>query len=81
MEKTVQFYNSEKKEKPISRIILSGGTAGLPDVASILAKRLNIEIQLGDPFANMVKDNLSSNVPQASAPSYAAAVGLAMKKV
>jgi len=81
MEKTVQFYNSERRDKPIGRIILTGGTACLPEVSNILAKKMNVEIQLGDPFANIIKDNLSSNIPQASTPSYAAAVGLAMKRM
>lgn len=79
MEKTIQFYQGKKKI--ISRIIISGGTAGLPEVASFLAKKLNLEIQLGNPFVQVVEDSLLSKIPVNETPLYAAAVGLAMKEI
>lgn len=79
MEKTIHFYRS--KQKNISRVILSGGTAGLPEVATVLAKKLGIEIQVGDPFARVVTDSLVEKVPKVDISLYAAAVGLAMKEL
>jgi len=79
MEKIIQFHQLEKKKK-INRIILTGGTASLPEIASFLAKKLNLEIQIGDPFVLVVKDALVKKIPPQELPRYAVASGLAMKE-
>jgi type IV pilus assembly protein PilM len=80
MEKIIQFHQLEKN-KTLSRVVLSGGTANLPEISAVLAKKLNLEIQIGDPFLQIVKDKVVSQVPPADIPSYAIATGLAMKEV
>jgi type IV pilus assembly protein PilM len=80
MEKIIQFHQLEKK-KEIKRVVLTGGTASLPDIASFLAKKLNLEIQIGDPFVSVVKDALVKKVPPQELPLYAIASGLAMKEI
>ncbi len=80
MEKIIQFHQVEKK-KIINRVVLTGGTANLPEISSLLAKKLNLEIQIGDPFSRLVKDNLVSKVPAVDIPLYAIATGLAMKEI
>lgn len=80
MEKTIQFYQQTQK-KTIALVILTGGTAVLPEVSALLAEKLSLEVQLGDPFNRIIKDKLSEQVPVGEAPLYAAAAGLAMKKV
>lgn len=81
MSKAIQFYQSDGGEKKISRVILAGGTAGLPEVANLLAKKLNLEIQLGDPFEQLVKDELQAKIPVSQTFFYVIAVGLAMKEL
>ena len=81
MEKAIQFYQSAKK-KQVKRVILAGGTAGLPEVVSLLAKKLSLEIQVGDPFARLEKDKeILAKISAGVAPFYAAAIGLALKDV
>jgi len=81
MEKAVQFYQTSKK-KTVKRVILAGGTAGLPEVVGLLAKKLSLEIQVGDPFARLEKDEeVLGKIPAGVAPLYATAIGLALKKV
>jgi type IV pilus assembly protein PilM len=80
MEKIIQFHQLEKNKK-INRIILTGGTASLPEIASLMVKKLSLEIQLGDPFAQIVKDDLIKKIPQHEIPLYAIATGLAMKEI
>ncbi len=80
MEKIIQFYQIEKKTT-LNRVILTGGTANLPEISSLLAKKLNLEIQIGDPFAQVIKDSLVSKVPATDIPLYAIATGLAMKEI
>jgi type IV pilus assembly protein PilM len=81
VEKTVSYYYSETK-KTVKRVILSGGTAGLPEVVSSMASRLSMEIQVGDPFERVKMDEaVRRQLTQTQAPFYAVAVGLAMKDV
>lgn len=80
MEKAIHFCRSERG-KIIGRALLVGGTAGLPEAVSLLAQKLNIEVQLGRPFLNVAEDGLLSKLPENELPHYAVAVGLAMKAV
>lgn len=80
MEQAIQFYQQEK-EKTVKRIVLTGGTAILPEVVTLLAKKLTFETQIGDPFSRVVKDSLLAKMPKNDLPFYAVAVGLAMKEI
>lgn len=81
IEKTVEYYRSETK-KTVKRVILSGGTAGLPEVVGLMASKLSLEIQIGDPFIQVVMEEaLKKQFSQAQAPLFTIAVGLAMKNL
>lgn len=81
MEKAIKFYQSTKK-KQVKRVILAGGTAGLPDVVSLLAQKLSVEIQVGDPFVRLEKDEeILAKIPAGEAHLYAPAIGLALKNI
>lgn len=81
IEKTIAYYHSETK-KTVSRVVLSGGTAGLPQVVSLMASKLSLEIQIGNPFDQVqIEENLKKQIFQIQSPFYAVAVGLAMKKI
>lgn len=80
MEKIIQFHQLSKN-KPINRVILSGGTSSLPEISAILAKKLNLEIQIGNPFSQIVKDDLTKKIPPQEIPLYSIATGLAMKEI
>jgi len=80
IEKIVQFHQIEKK-KTISRVILSGGTASLTDMASLLVEKLSLEIQIANPFSQIAKSDLLSKIPKKEVPLYSIAVGLGMKEV
>lgn len=80
MEQAIQFYQQEK-EKTVKRIVLTGGTAILPEVVPLLVKKLTFETQIGDPFSRIVKDSLLAKIPKNDLLFYAVAVGLAMKEI
>lgn len=80
IEKIIQFFQLEKN-KPINRVILSGGTASLLEISALLAKNLNVEIQIGDPFSQVLKDDLVKKIPAQDIPLYAIATGLSMKEI
>ena len=80
MEQAIQFYQQEK-EKTVKRIVLTGGTAILPEVVPLLAKKLTFETQIGDPFSRVVQDSLLAKIPKNDLLFYTVAVGLAMKEI
>lgn len=81
MEKAIQFYYSAKK-KQVKQVILTGGTAVMPEFVAFLAQKLNLEIQVGDPFARLEKDKeMLAKIPAGVAPLYGIAIGLALKDV
>lgn len=77
IKKSISYYQSEEKGEAPSSIILSGGSAGLPEVATTLAKSVGIEVIVGNPFSKVVVDpeSLKSLIP--FAPLYPIAIGLA----
>lgn len=82
MEKALEFYRSKHAENPVKRVVLTGGTAGLPEVVSLIAQKLGIEVQLADPFARLEKEQeIIAKLPEGAAPLYAIAIGLALKEV
>lgn len=82
MEKALEFYRSKHAENPVKRVVLTGGTAGLPEVVSLIAQKLGIEVQLADPFARLEKEEeIIAKLPEGAAPLYAIAIGLALKEV
>ena len=77
--KAVQFYQGEEKGEVPRSLILSGGTAGLPDTVSYLTKELGIEVVIGNPFSKISVDPEVAKSLSGYAPLYSIAVGLAMR--
>lgn len=76
--RSVDFYLSQGPERSIGRIVLMGGTSGLKNLTKHLAAELKVPVSLLDPFAF-----LSVRPPDMApelAPSFAVAVGLALRR-
>lgn len=80
--RSISYYASYQPRDKIERVILGGGTASLPGILVYLAAALNIEVQLGDPW-KMVAVSKDQNRKQMEdiGPSFAVAVGLALKEL
>jgi type IV pilus assembly protein PilM len=82
MSKMLEFYRSKHPDNLVTRAVLTGGTAGLPEVVSLMAQKLGIEVQLADPFSRLEKEGeILAKLPEGTAPLYAIAVGLALKEI
>ena len=81
MKKAIHFYQAEERGGTPASAILSGGTAGMPQVASALTKLLGIEVVVGNPFAKVTVDPSVVKTLSGYAPLYSIAVGLAMRGV
>jgi Tfp pilus assembly PilM family ATPase len=80
IKKAIQFWQ-EKEKEAIKTIILSGGSANLPEVTSFLTKSIGVEVQVADPFTLLLKDEKQIANFRQSTPFFPVAVGLAMKEV
>jgi len=80
IKRTLQAWR-EKEKEPLSRLILAGGTANLPQASTILAHELGIEVQIADPFAQLeVGEEVMSSL-KGNTCLFTAAVGLAQKEI
>jgi len=80
IEQTVQFYQNAYKGKVVKQMIISGGTALLPEIVSWLTDRTGMETQVGDPFKKAVVSDILNKIPKETRSLYSIAVGLAMKQ-
>ena len=80
MKKAVHFYQSEEKGEAPKSVILAGGSAGMPEMASSLTKLLGIEVIVGNPFSKVSVDPQAVQALSGYAPLYSVAVGLAMRE-
>ncbi|OGM18456.1 hypothetical protein A2686_02520 [Candidatus Woesebacteria bacterium RIFCSPHIGHO2_01_FULL_38_10] len=80
IKKAIHFYQSEERGSTPSSLILAGGTAGMPEIASVLTKFLNIEVVIGNPFSKVKCDPQVVKSLSDYASYYSVAVGLAMRE-
>ena len=76
--KAVEYSKSHVLGSQISRVIICGGGAFLPGLSEFLVERTSLEVSLGDPWFDFVKEGL---VVQLSGQGsvYSIATGLAMR--
>lgn len=75
------YYQSKDSKAAVKRVVLCGGTARLPGLVVYLANKLSLEVQIGDPWFNIEKGQLGTTELMEEGPLFAAAVGLALKKI
>jgi len=80
IKKAIHFYQSEEKADIPTSAILSGGTAGMPEVASSFTKMIGMEVIVGNPFAKVEVEPDAVKSLAGYAPYYSTSVGLAMKE-
>ncbi len=79
IKKSIHFYQTDQNEPAPTLIILSGGTAGLPDAGPTITKLVGIETQIANPFAKLAIEAGKLNALSNYAPLYSVAIGLALR--
>ncbi|HET7265543.1 MAG TPA: type IV pilus assembly protein PilM [bacterium] len=77
--RSLEYYGGRYRAAAPARIVVTGGGAGLPGVTTSLTSALDVQVELGDPFADL--GGLPQGAASQSAPAYAVAAGLARRGV
>ena len=77
--KTVDFYRATSPIDRLSRLVLSGGAWEAVGLVDLLASEFGAPVDVFDPFRRVARPARSAGA-DAIGPSYAVAVGLAMRK-
>ncbi len=74
------FSGQNEEPKKIEKLILTGGSATLPQLAGYLTNLLGINAYIGDPFARVLAHEELRPILNEIAPRFSVAVGLAMRE-
>jgi type IV pilus assembly protein PilM len=80
IKKAIHFYQTEEGGDAPSSVILSGGTAGMPQAISLLTQKLGLEVAIANPFAKIILDPAVAKSIAPYAPLYSIAIGLALRE-
>lgn len=81
IQKAVDLYRSKNADKPLARIVLSGGGSRVKGLPQFISKEVGIEVKPFNPFVNMKfdKKKIDPEYIDAIAPQMAIAAGLAIR--
>ncbi len=71
----------QRYNKNVSHIVIMGGGASLPGLASVAQTSLNAEVKIADPFAHTEAPAFLQEVLKEIGPGFAVAVGVALRKL
>lgn len=79
---SIDIYLSQtNRDMSLEKIILTGGSAWLPELVAYLSKLLDIKVIIGDPWDKVVYPLELKPVLTELGPRFAVAVGLAMREI
>ncbi len=77
----INLYMNQGEGLPVEKILLTGGGARLPGLASTIERALGIKTFLGDPWARVIYPEPLRPVLDEIGPRFAVAIGLAMRDI
>jgi type IV pilus assembly protein PilM len=81
IQKAVDLYRSKNADKPLTKIVLSGGGSKVKGLAEFISQEVGIEVQPFNPFAGMKvnEKKIDRDYIDAIAPQMTIAAGLAIR--
>ncbi|MCK4919041.1 MAG: type IV pilus assembly protein PilM [Candidatus Pacebacteria bacterium] len=77
--KRVNDLHLADNKKKVKKIILTGGTIGIPRLIEHLSKELEIPVEIGNPWKDVIYNTSLSDKLEKNAPFFSIAVGLALR--
>ena len=77
------YFKSSEKSDTIDKVVLSGGGAYIPNIASLLEKRHQTSVSISNPMGCLTYDPalFGAQDPRKFSALFTVAVGLALRKV
>jgi len=80
IERTLDFYGEmDKDNSQVEWVLLCGGGSNMKGLVPYLAKRLNREVELGDPWINLDMGNELPIINRQDSVRYSTVIGLAIR--
>jgi type IV pilus assembly protein PilM len=81
IKRALDFYNASSSGAPVTSILLSGGSARLPDLSRVVEERLTLPTQILNPFGKVIvnQKSISPETLHAMGPMISVAMGFAMR--
>ena len=81
LRRSLDYYMSQEQSMPVSKLLLSGGGAMMPNLGSYLQQIFPFPVELGDPLKRISENHtgLEDDELNALAPRLAIAIGLALE--
>ena len=73
--------DNEQQNEPIEKIVLSGGSAFLPNLDKYLSETLKIKVIIGDPWHRLTYPRALRPILNELAPRFAISIGLALREL
>jgi type IV pilus assembly protein PilM len=80
MRYSLRLYQ-DQSEKKVEQIILSGGSAYLPNLVEYFSQQLDMRVIIGDPWARVAYAEELKPALEEVAPRFAVALGLALREI
>ncbi len=80
VQRSLDYYTMQFRETAISKLLLMGGNALLPGLREFLARYLDANIEVCDPFRKIICDEHTGGGLRSLAPRFATSVGLALRR-
>jgi type IV pilus assembly protein PilM len=81
-QRSLDFFRSTTGSEQVSRVLVSGGCARIGNFTNVLAERIEIPVEITNPFKNIKIDpkRFDAAFLEESGPQSAVAVGLAIRR-
>jgi type IV pilus assembly protein PilM len=81
--RSLQFFENQVSGKPVTRMVISGGTAKLPNLAEYFSQEIGIPVEILNPLGGISINSktIDSQTLQNSAEMLGVSIGLALRKV
>jgi len=78
---SLDIYLSQADKNNIEKIVLTGGSAWLPELPKYLSKLLNTRVIIGDPWDRIIYPMDLKPILNELGPRFSIAIGLAMREL
>jgi type IV pilus assembly protein PilM len=79
--RVILSHETQNPQRPIKRVVLTGGGASMPGLVIYFANALGLEVQEADPWVAVNKEGDMKKKLTTPMPFYSVAVGLALKNI